>query len=81
MYGNKLRYDKFIKIKKIFGLPQTSRYDPMAPPDPTYGVRPPMVPDTALLASRAQENGEDGEEYFWTKPNLMDSLVLKQRII
>ena len=30
--------------------------------------------------SRAQKNGEDGEESFRTKPNLMDSLVPKQRI-
>ena len=30
--------------------------------------------------SRAQKNGEDGEESFRTNPNLMDSLVPKQRI-
>ena len=30
--------------------------------------------------SRAQKNGEDGEESSRTEPNLMDSLVPKQRI-
>ena len=31
-------------------------------------------------ATRAQKNGEDGEESSRTEPNLMDSLVPKQRI-
>ena len=30
--------------------------------------------------TRAQKNGEDGEESSRTEPNLMDSLVPKQRI-
>ena len=28
--------------------------------------------------TRAQKNGEDGEESYRTKPNLMDSLIPKQ---
>ena len=35
---------------------------------------------TTLHCTRAQKNGEDGEESSRTKPNLTDSLVPKQRI-
>ena len=30
------------------------------------------------MCGRAQKNGEDGEESFRTKPNLLDSLIPKQ---
>ena len=33
-----------------------------------------------LVFDRAQKNGEDGEDSTRTEPNLMDSLVPKQRI-
>ena len=34
----------------------------------------------SMVPSRAQKSGEDGEESSRTEPNLMDSLVPKQRI-
>ena len=43
------------------------------------------APELSLLnsptsRSRAQKSWEDGEKCSWTEPNLMDSLVPKQRI-